>query len=423
MKKVLVLTAVIAMFAASAFAQEISFKNFKVYGEGSIIGMYEDYNRYRVNNYNKSIDNYSTVYNQFLLGVTFDIHPNVQAAVALGYEPRWGDSYLDGKDISDSNDKGYLNQVRVVEANITLNNVFDVYGLKAKLGRQFYGDEDSSVMFLGVRHYNAEPGNWLFGLTANKITSLDALSGCYENGDLKINAIYGVFSSVIENGDSNISLSGVDVKYTDIILDTLNGQAYWYELENANKASGSMLSTDKYGIIGVKPMLKKNDFKASLEVAFNYGAKTGYGDKYSSNLIKADAAYEVKDLNLIPRAAYVLIGGYNDKDGFDKPFFNAGNYTPGLIFGQEDFDGSDFEIINGGADYAWNQYVLSFDYYNFSSRDTSAFYGEEIDLFIKYRYTENIEIFAGIAHMFASMNYNNGQDISKGMLGITYKIK
>ena len=442
MKKVLALAAILAVFTVVSFADDLSIKNLKTYGEGSIIGLYEN-DDYAAGKGQM----YSNVYSQLLLGVSFDLNKNVQGAVAVGYESWWGENGLDGKSAIKTpapsnnnvnndlnNGQGFFNQLRIVEANLTLNKFLDINGLKVKVGRQFYGDEDSAIMYLGVRHYHAEktPLPIFLGLTNNKITSIDALTGYYEKGNVKADAIYGVVANpdVIGGGgggkgaafSKSIAILGAKLKYSGLMKKKVNVEAYVYELDNANLIPGSVIQSEGYGIYGIKPEVNIDDLKASLEIAQNYGAKTG-GIYYVSNMIKLDASYNLNKFKLNTRGAYVLIGGHDENYNMDKTFYNAGNYRPGLIFGNEYFIiGNNQKIINLGADYKLKKYMFSLDYYNDSQRDGSTVFGEEVDLFVKYKYAENVEVFLGIGHMFTEDGFNGNQDISKGLLGITYKI-
>jgi len=397
MKKVLALAAVFMALAAASFAQEISIKNFKLYSEGSVIGISVG-NGY---GYGFTPENYGKVYLQSTIGVKFDAGSNIQSAVALGYENAWGG--LGGDTL-----QAYLNTIRVVEANLTFNKLFNVDGLSAKVGRQYYGDEDSTVMYLGIRHYNAEPQGG-----ASLINSVDALAGYYDYKNIKANAIYGILSDNGVNG--NESAMGFDFKYSKI-ADFFNIQVYMYEVENSALL---LVPVKKYGFYGVKPSVETGGFKASLEFAHNYGGDNTFSNTdYNSNLIKLDASYDVKGTSLTPRGTYMVIGGRNG--GFP----NYGNYTPGWIFGQQIYYGSDFQIVNIGADYKGvKNYIFSLDYYNLAERDGSVKFGNELDGTVKYQYTESTELFLAVSHLFKGDNSGYvTSDIAKVMLGVTYKM-
>ena len=64
---------------------------------------------------------------------------------------------------------------------VVLHNLFCC--LEATVGRQFYGDEDSAVMYFGPNHYNAE---WN-GLT----NSLDAVKIAYSDDVKSLTLIAG----------------------------------------------------------------------------------------------------------------------------------------------------------------------------------------------------------------------------------------
>ncbi len=415
MKKVLALV-LAAIFVASnvSFAQEFSFKNFKLYGEGSIYGFtYENSGVAGVNMGGTS--GYIT------LGAMFDVYENITASFALGYQNLWGDDAamaFSGRPINSSNtDDGYLNKITVVEANLNFNKLFDVEGLSAKVGRQYYGDEDSSMMYFGIRRdqplfmVNGAMGIGLLGA----LSSLDAFAGYYAKENMKINAVYGIMQNGGING--NATIIGADLKYAKI-ADMIDVQAYGYDVEN-------WIGTRNYTILGLKPTVNVGTLKASVEFAKNFGGDyTFSNDNFNTNFIKADASFKIEDIGLTPRAAYVVAGGEN------KPFITFGNYLPGLIVGQTLLAAGwmDNQIINIGADYVKNKFLFSLDFFNYGSRDGGDFedavkYGSELDLIVKYNYTQNVDFRVGIGHLFGNKDSGMDFDASTLQAGVTYKFK
>jgi len=409
MNKVLVFAALLMMFTAISFAQDISLKNVKLYGQGSVVGISVGNGvGYNPDSYLGPQSNYGRVYLQSTLGVMFDLNDNIQAAAALCYENSW--SELGGDSL-----QTYLNTIRVIEANLTLNKLFNVDGLSAKVGRQYYGDEDSTVMYLGIRH-NAEPGD-------SDFSSIDAVTVYYDNENLKANIIYGVMADNNING--NESLAGFDFRYLKI-AGIFNIQAYMYEIDNYDYGPVGLADlTEKYGFYGIKPSVEIGDFVASFEVARNYGGKyTFSNDLCNSNLILVNASYNIKTADLTTRGAYALFGGNSNNVtnmvGSNIGFFNFGNFTPGFIYGEQISEGVDEKIINIGADYKGiKDYTFTLDYYNASQRDGNFNFGNEIDAMVDYQFTNNTDIFLVIAHLFKG---DMAADISKVMLGATYKI-
>lgn len=432
MKKVLALAAILVFTASAAFAQEFSLKNFKFFGEGSFYGYtYEN----ATDSTGITPTNFGGTGMYATLGFNFDIYENVMATFAMGYTNIWGDgSNFSGRSLEDNvNDQGLFDFLRIVEANIAFGNLFDVEGLSVKVGRQYYGDEDSTVMYIGIRR--DQP---LYMITGSEnttgimgaISSIDAAAAYYDTENIKANLIYGIFDNQKDINDSNSTLMGGDFKYLNI-ADMFDAQAYMYNLQE-------YLGTRNYTIIGLKPTFKMNGLKASVELAKNFaGDEVFSNDDANTNFIKIDASYLIENIGLTPRAMFGVFGGDN------KTFGTLGNYVPGLIGGQMVIGGSynDNQIINVGADYALNKFTFSFDLFNFSSRDGNddlligkyenkdrAAYGTEIDVTAKYAYTENIDFKVGIGHLFGGkatemINGGDSFDASTLQAGVTYKFK
>ncbi|MCL2390149.1 MAG: hypothetical protein FWD54_01715 [Endomicrobia bacterium] len=414
MKKVLALFAALVLFTSSSFAGDLSLPKVKLYGEGSI-------QSFRIDNMDGDWNLGGTV-GVFTLGAAISLAENVTASLALGYYNYWGESYgTEGKHISGGGD-GYLNLIRVVEANIALKNLFDVEGLSAKVGRQFYGDEDSMVMFLGVRNNTAtnffNMHGWSPANMIAPITSIEAMTLYYEKENIKANAIYGMFSNQ-STGEYNQTLKGADFKYFNI-ADMFDAQAYLYSFEHTGY--------QYYTIFGLKPTFKYNDFKASIEFAKNFGGNEIFSNEYANtNFIKLDASYDVKDINLTPRLSYFVGGGEYGK-GFYAPF---GNATPrGLVatalfnnWGDQLFSFYDEAIFNIGADYKYEKYSFALDIFNYNGRDNGDNFnlGNEVDFTVKYAYTDNVSINFIIGHLFMNDDWYNGTDVSTTQLGVSYK--
>lgn len=432
MKKFLSL-ALVAMFASSSFAADISLKNFKLYGEGSVMAMtYE--NVWAAN----LARNFGATVGYFTLGTLFSVYENVTASFALGYEYMWGEDGLYGKTVDgDANQNvGYLNRLRAVEANINFSQLFNIDGLSAKIGRQYYGDEDSTAMYIGIRRNqplfvkrNYQPP---FSMNMSAITSADGAVAYYDNHNIKANLMYGVLTSNFSNpmpGTTvrNFTVLGGDFKYLGII-DMFDIQAYMYNFENGD-GSYQTYNTPNYTLVGVKPTFKFEGLKASVEFIRPFAGKTTFDDRFMAptNLIKGDVSYTIKNINLTPRAMYLVAGG----DG--KSFYTMGNYSPGLIVGNTMLNSrwNNNQIINIGVDYAWNKALFKLDYFNFDAREgkndliKAPFkYGDEIDLVVNYAYTDSVSIYAGIGHLFGnSKSRNPNYDSSTLQAGVTYKFK
>ncbi|MBQ7908716.1 MAG: hypothetical protein IJ311_04400, partial [Elusimicrobiaceae bacterium] len=77
-------------------------------------------------------------------GASFDLVEDVRANLLFGYTNTWGNATNSEKG---SDIQHYWDNVDLAEANIVLSNLFDCFELT--IGRQFYGDEDSAVMYFG----------------------------------------------------------------------------------------------------------------------------------------------------------------------------------------------------------------------------------------------------------------------------------
>jgi len=404
MKKLLALAAVLATFASVSYAQTISLKNFQLYGEGQIIG---------TNN-----GNTGNVKANALLGLTFDVANNVKAAMALGYSSFWGENQLSGKPIDmdilgATPSDGYLNTLRVVELNLTVDKLFNVDGLNTKIGRQFYGSEDSTVMYFGVRH----GGNSLkFG---SAVTSLDALTVNYDTNNVKASAIYAQMNENVTGTMPHApELTGVDVKVSNIAK-MVNVEAYVYDAKHP-----TFLAVNDYGIMGIKPSVQFQGLTASLELARN---STSNIRNLGSSLIKFDVAYDIKEVGLTPRFTYFAAGGAG------KSFVTFGNYVPGIVgfnlinqdaAGNNTITYSNAQVVNIGVDYnSIKNLVLSLDYFHYSLRDNPANVGGngELALQANYALNDNIGLYAGVGEYIAT-NVNFGSDgIVRG--GVSYKLK
>ncbi|MDR2425835.1 MAG: hypothetical protein LBD46_01400 [Endomicrobium sp.] len=417
MKKILALV-VLSLFVASSYAQELSFENLHFYGEGSFNGFI----------YENSTLNTSEIYNvsgtgmYLTIGLRLDIYEDIIASFALGYTNMWGDgSEWSGRPLNGN--RGLIDLFKIVEANMLFNNLFDVDGLSFKIGRQYYGDEDSTVVYIGIRRN--QPLYIVIGAadvpgTIGAISSIDAAAAYYDKDNIKANLIYGIMEN--RGADGNRTLIGGDFKYLNI-AEILDLQGYLYNFENYVSAQ------DHYTILGVKPTVKIKGLKASLEVAKNFGGEESLSNEtFNTNFIKADASYVIENLKLTPRVSLGVFGGEN------KPFITIGNCSAGLIVSRVLINGnySDNRIINTGVDYEFKKFVFSFDIFSYDSRDgedlkNNVKFGTEFDLTAKCAYAENIDFYFGIGHLFGAdfSKFKNGGkdsfDSSTLQAGITYK--
>jgi hypothetical protein len=464
MKKLVALLAVVVLSMQSLYASDFLFmKNIKYYGEGQIIG-YSVQNGYDLNIANlvkerKINSNYSGVVSFLTAGITFDFVENVSADLSLAYSNNWaegGNKFWslandpNGSPIKGNSIQSYLDNIRVQTANITIKKLFDVDGLSVKVGRQYYGDEDSSVMYFGIRRYQPLFGVNLPLLGFDSITSVNAVTLYYDKENVKANLIYanlgkllglplgldGMLTGILPGGgeavdefvdlNKDTTVIGADVKFLKI-ADMFNLQVYGYDIKTP-------FLVDHYSIAGIKPGIEVGGFKASAEFAMNFAGNNPFDTKYifkpseedngginsGANLIKVDASYDIEKKAKI-RASFVMQGGTEGlKEVFDgeepnavvvKPFLNFGNYAPGLVFGQQEITRLismiDFQAINVGVDYTVNKFLFSLDGYNFAARDNGLNYGNEIDFKVKYQYNKALDFYLGIGCLMLSDDINS----------------
>ena len=388
MKKFLAL-AFVALFSTSVLAAEFGLKNFEFYGEGLVTG-FSVFNNYTTN------ANVGFVNTMNVLGVKFDVSENIFANIAAGYIANWGDSADTGKSVQD-----YLDNIRIVEANLTFKDLFDVENLSAKVGRQFYGDNDSMVMYFG-------PEANRFAFDAD-VVSLDALTLYYDYENLKANAVYANYQDRAWWGISNnFTIMGFDVKYA--AHEMVDVQAYMYDIENENIGAPR-----HHTLTGIKPAFKLDGFKASVEMAKQFAGEQVFSDDttaLNTNFIKVDASFEIEKFT--PRAMYFVRGGEG------KSFMDFGTFAPGLIYSNT-IGSNDEQIVNAGVDYKHNdKLILFFDYFNFGQRDGDNTFGNEVNLKARYQYTENVGINAGYGYFIADDKFSD-VDSSMWVLGIDYK--
>ncbi|MDR1195257.1 MAG: hypothetical protein LBL00_02140 [Endomicrobium sp.] len=419
MKRILVLAAVLAVFVSNSFSadlslSDLSLSNFKVFGEASIYGEYDGRDT-------------SALQNDVLLGLSFEASSDVKFNLGISYIGLWGQyGMTGGQVVSGNSENGLVNKLKVVLANAEINNLFDVDGFSATIGRQFYGDEDSVVMYFGVRHYQLD-------IPRTLISSLDAITLRYNKDNISATALYADLNS---SRAKNMVLTGIDGKYSNI-GNVFDIGAYFYNIRDGYDllytGSGYL---DNYTLLGVRPALHVKDFTASLEFikAFN-GNKVfdNTNEDLDTFLMKIDAAYDIKSINLTPRATFFMAGGRDDKTG-DKSIMTAGNYVPAVIgcstLNQDD-DGmvayANTIITNVGVDYKYAKFIFSFDVFNYGRvkyAKNDDYFQSEIDLSVSYEYSESTSLFLGIGERFGK-NINNvtvdfGDDAGI-QAGMTYK--
>lgn len=348
-----------------------------------------------------------------LAGLSADLVEDVRANVLFQYNDAWL-SGTEGNTV-----QNYWDKVRLAEANVVLSNLFCC--LEATVGRQFYGDEDSAVMYFGPNHY-------VFGM--NKAPSLDGAKLVYSDDFKTFTMLAGKLvdaMTVTPPGGSpvttvydNWTVYGLDLKLN--LTDTLTAQVYGYDFMNS-KYDAANDEKRHEGFYGAKATFAPEAATLSAEYARGYEANRLFREGNDSPyMVKVDAALNMDVIT--PRAAF-----YYAK-GVVSPF---GNYYPGLAIGHvlagndAPFAGYSVDgvrMFNVGLDYAWNKFVFSLDGFSFQDRTAKDSSTWEADLVAKYNHNDYVQLFAGIGYAKYSTGAkaaHDTKDNTVGQLGMLIK--
>lgn len=336
-----------------------------------------------------------------LAGLSADLVEDVRANVLFQYNDAWL-SGTEGNTV-----QNYWDEVRLAEANVVLSNLFCC--LEATVGRQFYGDEDSAVMYFGPNHY-------VFGM--NKAPSLDGAKLVYSDDFKTFTMLAGKLVDVRTTSagativDDNWTVYGLDLKLN--LTDTLTAQVYGYDFMNS-KYDAAREKRHK-GFYGAKATFAPEAATLSAEYARGYEANRLFREGHNSPyMVKVDAALNMDVIT--PRAAF-----YYAK-GVVSPF---GNYYPGLAVGHvlagvgEPFASYSFDgvrMFNVGVDYAWNKFVFSLDGFSFQDRTAKDSSTWEADLVAKYNHNDYVQLFAGIGYAKYGTGVKEAQDTKDNTVG------
>lgn len=345
-----------------------------------------------------------------LAGLSADLVEDVRANVLFQYNDAWL-SGTEGNTV-----QNYWDEVRLAEANVVLSNLFCC--LEATVGRQFYGDEDSAVMYFGPNHY-------VFGM--NKAPSLDGAKLVYSDDFKTFTMLAGKLVDVRTTStgttivDDNWTVYGLDLKLN--LTDTLTAQVYGYDFMNS-KYDAAREKRHK-GFYGAKATFAPEAATLSAEYARGYEANRLFREGNDSPyMVKVDATLNMDVIT--PRAAF-----YYAK-GVVSPF---GNYYPGLAIGHvlagndipfADYSGDGVRMFNVGVDYVWNKFVFSLDGFSFQDRTAKDSSTWEADLVAKYNHNDYVQLFAGIGYAKYSTDIKSAtaldtKDNTVGQLGMLIK--
>lgn len=349
-----------------------------------------------------------------LAGLSADLVEDVRANVLFQYNDAWL-SGTEGNTV-----QNYWDKVRLAEANVVLSNLFCC--LEATVGRQFYGDEDSAVMYFGPNHY-------VFGM--NKAPSLDGAKLVYSDDFKTFTMLAGKLvdattttsagGSTVTTVHDNWTVYGLDLKLN--LTDTLTAQVYGYDFMNSKYDAATEKRHE--GFYGAKATFAPEAATLSAEYARGYEANRLFREGNDSPyMVKVDAALNMDVIT--PRAAFYYAKGKV------SPF---GNYYPGLAVGHvlagvgEPFASYSFDgvrMFNVGVDYAWNKFVFSLDGFSFQDRTAKDSSTWEADLVAKYNHNDYVQLFAGIGYVkhsttTKSATHFDTKDNTVGQLGMLIK--
>lgn len=409
MKKLLSLLAVAALLPVSANAEVLQNVNLK----GEIQTIASDVSHNSANWYNEDVST------RVFAGLSMDLVEDVTANLMFQYANIWGGDNATGRTA-----QNYMDTVRLVEANVVLHNLFCC--LEATVGRQFYGDEDSAVMYIGPNHYNAEFNGLANSVDAVKIAYADdvksftAIAGKV-NGTMGAPVTAWAAIPAIPLQQASWDVFGADFRMN--LTDELTGQVYGYDMYDSENVSGV---GDKHtGVYGVKLSLN-TPVRLSAEYARNFaGDRLVKEHDNAGEMVKVDAATDLEKATVRGTFYYA-----------NENFAAWGNYTPGLLIGHRlggqiyDYSNKGVALFNVGVDVKpFEKWTVSLDGYSFQDKNFKHTATWEADLTAKYAHNEYVELFAGVGYakntgsseVVAFNKAALGSDNVKGQLGMLIK--
>ena len=341
-----------------------------------------------------------------LAGLSADLTEDVKANVLFDYTNNW-DGATAGNAISsdDASASGYLQQVHLVNANVVLSNLFDRFELT--LGRQFYGDDDSTVLYFGPK------SGYLTAFNGEMI-SLEAAKLTYSDDVKSVTLLAGKLFSSMRNipGD----LFGVDARFN--VTNNVKAQVYGYAFRDIGML-GIAADPQKYeGFYGAKLSYAPEAFTASVEAARGFAGKRLIEEAHDNPwLVKVDASLNMDAFT--PRAAFFYQKG---------TLTDFGAYAPGLVIGQywatmgnSSYILDNARIFNVGVDYNLDKWTFALDGFAFQDRTAQDSATWEADLTANYQHNENVNLFAGIGYAKIGGNQRLSRTVA-GPDAVVYQI-
>lgn len=340
-----------------------------------------------------------------LAGLSADLVEDVRANVLFQYNDAWL-SGTEGNTV-----QNYWDEVRLAEANVVLSNLFCC--LEATVGRQFYGDEDSAVMYFGPNHY-------FFGM--NKAPSLDGAKLVYSDDFKTFTMLAGKLVTYDNAGvqTDDVTVYGLDLKLN--LTDTLTAQVYGYDFMNS-KYDAARDEKRHNGFYGAKATFAPEAATLSAEYARGYEANRLFREGNDSPyMVKVDAALNMDVIT--PRAAFYYAKGKVSPFGNYYPGLAVGHVLAGLGESFASYSSDGVRMFNVGVDYVWNKFVFSLDGFSFQDRTAKDASTWEADLVAKYNHNDYVQLFAGIGYAKYGTEVkevHDTKDNTVGQLGMLIK--
>ena len=420
MKKLLSLLAAVALFPVAANAEVLQNVNLK----GDIQTIASDVHHNTGAFYN------SKASTRVLAGLSADLVEDVTANLMFSYANLWGQDDSAGNSLDT-----YWNTVRLVEANVVLHNLFCC--LEATVGRQFYGEEDSAVMYIGPNHYNAEFNGYASALDAVKVTYADDVKALTLIAGKVNNSLGGANTTSWQQPIYTVwtgapwqeySVYGGDFKLN--ITEEFTAKVYGYDVRSANGADMWGGTDDHRGFYGTKLALNM-PVRASVEYARNFAGKHIFREHNDTgHMFKVDVAADID--------AFTARGAFYYAN---ENFWALGNYTPGLLvghrlggaiynYGRTGANRDGVSLFNLGFDVKpAEKWTVALDGYTFQDHRMHHSATLEADLTAKYDHNEYVQLFAGLGYAkyttWEGTRFNRAtfdkKDNVKGQLGMLIK--
>lgn len=332
-----------------------------------------------------------------MAGLSAELTEDVRANVQFVYGTEWtGD---EGSTLQE-----YWETVQLAEANIVLSNLFDCF--EVTVGRQFYGDENSAVMYFGPRH------GYMAALA--DVSSLDAAKLTYSDDFKAVTLIAGKTKRFLNTAADGATIFGADIALN--LSDLLKAQIYGYAL----KDNTWIPDGEEYkGFYGAKLSLTPEAGLLSVEYARAHDGNRLIKESHdNAYMVKVDGALNLDAFT--PRAAFFYQKG---------TVSHYGAYAPGLVYSKTRFGDMLYQglkesrIFNVGVDYAWDKWTFSLDGFAFQDRTAQHEATLEADLTANYQHNENVGLFAGIGYAKLGGDYGdfNQPDATVYQAGVNVK--